>query len=260
MATLVSADWVEERLGGAGILLLDPRPAMRYLQGHLRSAVNLPLRKLLDSDGRLFAVGQLAESFGQAGLGSGQTPVLYDSHDGRSAAMVAWVLEYLGRGDVHLMDLFFEQWKAQGREVFYRPVQPEAKPFESHVNPGTRATLADVSNPDALTALTLVDTRSREEYTGAGDTDAKPGHIPGALNIPWQDLVGRDGRLLRRDEEVQQILSGAGIQPGDRVVAYCRTGVRAAVGYLAFKRLGFDVSLYDGSYAEWERSGLPVEK
>ena len=257
MATLVSADWVEERLGGAGMLPLDPRSAMRYLQGHLRSAVNLPLRELLDSEGRLLAVGQLAESFSRAGLGSRQTPLLYDSHDGRNAAMVAWALEYLGRDDVLLMDLFFEHWKAQGREIFYRPVPPEAKPFAALVNPGARATLADVSN---LGAFRLVDTRSREEYNGTGDTDARPGHIPGALNVAWQDLVGRDGRLLRPDEEVRQVLVAAGVQPADHVVTYCRTGVRAAVGYLAFKRLGFDVGLYDGSYAEWERSGLPVEK
>jgi thiosulfate/3-mercaptopyruvate sulfurtransferase len=256
MATFVSADWVEERLGGAGILPLDPRSAMRYLQGHLKSAVNLPLRKLLDSDGRLLAVGQLAESFGRAGLGSRQTPLLYDSHDGRNAAMVAWVLEYLGRDDVLLMDLFFEHWKAQGREVFYRPVPPEEQPFVAQVNPGARATLADVSNPGGFK---LVDTRSREEYIGTGDTDARPGHIPGALNVVWQDLVGRDGPLLRSDEEVRQMLAAAGVQPTDHVVTYCRTGVRAAVGYLAFRRLGFDVSLYDGSYAEWERSGLPVE-
>jgi thiosulfate/3-mercaptopyruvate sulfurtransferase len=155
------------------------------------------------------------------------------------------------------MDLFFEHWKAQGREVFYRPVPPEAKLFAAHLNPGARATLADVSNPGALK---LVDTRSREEYSGAGDTDARPGHIPGAINVAWQDLVGRDGRLLRSDEEVGQVISAAGIQPADRVVAYCQTGVRASVGYLAFRRLGFDVSLYDGSYAEWEGSGLPVEK
>ena len=257
MATFVSADWVEERLGGAGILPLDPRPAMQYLQGHLRSAVNLPRSKFLDSDGRLFPVGQLAECFGQAGLGSRQTPLLYDGYDGRNAAMVAWVLEYLGRDDVHLMDLFFEHWKAQGREVFYRPVPPEAKLFAAQVNPGARATLADVSGPGVLK---LVDTRSRVEYAGAGDTDARPGHIPGAFNISWQDLVGRDGRFLRSAEEVRQMLSDAGIQPADQVVVYCRTGVRAAVGYLALRRLGFHVRLYDGSYAEWERSGLPVEK
>lgn len=257
MATFVSADWVGERLDGSDFMVIDPRSAMRYLQGHLKRAVNLPQRKMLDVQGKLLPVVDLAKLFGAAGLGSRQTPLLYDSHDGRNAAMVAWVLEYLGRDDVHLMDLFFERWKAQGREVFYRPVPLEAKPFAAHLNPGTRATLADVSNPGGLK---LVDTRSREEYTGAGDTDARPGHIPGALNVAWQDLVGRDGRLLRSDEELRQILSAAGIQQSDRVIAYCRTGVRAAVSYLAFRRLGLDVRLYDGSYAEWEQSGLPVAK
>ena len=257
MTTLVTAQWVEDRLGTAGFVILDTRSAMRYLQGHLKGAVNLPLRKMRDQDGRVLPADRLAVLFASAGVGDGETPILYDAPDGRNAAMIAWALEYLGRDDVHLMDGFFDGWKAQGKEVFYRPVQAESRQFTPQVNPNLRATLADISG---TADLNLVDTRSREEYSGEADTDENPGHIPGAVNIVWQELLGQDGQLLGSGEKAGQVLGEAGITKNDRIVTYCKVGARAALAYLAFKRLGYDVSLYDASYAEWEQSGLPVEK
>ena len=256
MAVFVSADWVEERLGNPDYLVIDTRSAMRYLMGHLKSAVSVPQRKLLGPQARLLPVEGLADLFGEAGIGDQETPVLYDGHDGRNGAMVAWALEYLGRDDVHIMQVFFDRWKDQGREVFYRPVPTEAKHFTARVNPGLRASIDDISGaPD----LKLVDTRSREEYNGETEADEKPGHIPGAVNIAWQDLLGEDGQFLGNQEKVQNLLCEAGISRGDRIVTYCKVGARAAVGYLALKQLDYDVRVYDASYAEWEQSGLPVE-
>ena len=262
MTNFVSADWVQEHLGAPGFLVIDTRFSMRHLMGHLRSAVNVPPPKLREGEGKLLQSEGLARLFGEAGLGDEQTPVLYDGYDGRNSAMVAWTLEYLGRNDVHIMDVVYDEWKAQGREVLYRPVQPEARQFTARVNPAVRANLSDISGAldSKPPGLKLIDTRSREEYNGETDIDEKPGHIPGAINITWQDLVGQDGQLVCSEDKVRQALEEAHISERDRLVAYCKVGVRAAVGYLAFKRLGYDVRLYDGSYAEWERSGLPVEK
>ena len=256
MATLVSAEWVEARLGNSEFLVIDTRSAMRYLMGHLKSAVSAPQRKMLDPQGRLLPVEDLARLFGGTGLGHRETPVVYDGPDGRNGAMVAWALEYLGRGDVHIMEVFFDRWKNQGREIFYRPVPPEAKHFTARVNPALRATIDDISGvPD----LRLVDTRSREEYNGDTETDEKPGHIPGAVNIDWQDMLGEGGQLLGNQDKVQNLLSKAGISRGDKIVTYCKVGARASVAYLALKQLGYDVRVYDASYTEWEQSGQPVE-
>ena len=256
MAVLVSADWVEERLGKPEFLVIDTRFSMRHLMGHLKSAVNVPPPKLRDAQGRLRSPEDLASLFGAAGLGDDLVPVLYDGYDGRNSAMVAWVLEYLGRNDVHILDVVYDEWKTQGREVLYRPVPRVLRKFTARVNPEVRASLADISG---ATGLKLVDNRSREEYNGETEIDEKPGHIPGALNIVWQDLVGEEGRLFGSQEKVRQLLSKAGISQGDRIVTYCKVGARASVGYLAFQQLGYDVRVYDASYAEWEQSGLPVE-
>jgi thiosulfate/3-mercaptopyruvate sulfurtransferase len=63
--------------------------------------------------------------------------------------------------------------------------------------------------------------------------------------------------VLASHETIQQLVGAAGIQRGNRIVAYCRLGMRAALGYVALQQAGYDVRLYDRSYAEWARNGLP---
>jgi thiosulfate/3-mercaptopyruvate sulfurtransferase len=256
MATLVMAQWVEQSIEAANILLLDPRRPMRYLQGHLKHAVNLPIYKAFDAEGKLLPDEHLQRWIGAAGLDEQTTPVIYDSYDGQNAAMLTWLLEYFGRADVHLLNIFYERWVAEGREAFYKPVTPISKTFTAHVKPQVRATIGDLRGESGLK---LVDFRSREEYTGAQDRDGRPGHIPGAVNIVWRDLVGPRQEVLVSPETIRQLVSAAGIRRGDRLVAYCRLGMRAALGYVALRQAGYDIRLYDRSYAEWARSGLPVE-
>ena len=256
MATFVSADWVSERIGRPGYLIIDPRSAMRYLMGHLRGAVNVPFKKLQGTDGRIGQPEQLAAAFGEAGLGDDVTPVLYDHQDGRNAAMAAWVLEYLGRNDVHVMDLLFEGWKEEGREVLYRPVPTEPKALTPRLNPSVRVTLNDLATDGGSK---LLDTRTPEEYLGQTEMDLRPGHIPGAVNMPHSEMIGAGGRLLIEPDILHRRLSKVGVAPDDEVVAYCRSGVRASLAYLSMRQAGYDVRLYDGSYAEWMDSGHAVE-
>lgn len=256
MATFVTADWVAERIGQPGYLIIDPRSAMRYLMGHLRGAVSVPYKKLQAPDGKLGPPELLAAAFGDAGLGNDVTPILYDHQDGRNAAMAAWVLEYLGRNDVHIMDLRYEAWKDEGREVLYRPVLTRAAGFTVRLNPAIRATLDDVSNRGTCN---LVDARTAEEFRGEFEADHRPGHIPGAVSLPHADLAGADGNLYADGDTVRERLAGAGIAESEPVIAYCRSGIRAAVTWLALAQEGYTVSLYDGSYAEWMDSDQPVE-
>ena len=256
MTDFVTADWVAERLGTPEFLVIDTRFSMRHLMGHFRSAVNVPPPKLRDSQGKLLPAEDLANLFGAAGLGDDVTPVLYDGYDGRNSAMVAWALEYLGRDDVHLMDIVYDQWKEQGRPVLYRPTPRVPRKFNAEVNDAIRTFISDIT---ANNNLKLLDSRSQEEYKGESEADEKPGHIPGAINLVWQELVGEDGQLMCSEEKAQRLFHSVGINPGDRVATYCKVGARASVNWLALRRLGYDATLYDASYAEWEKSDQPVE-
>lgn len=256
MLTFVDADWVEQRVDSPEILVLDPRMPLRYMSGHLKNALNVPVARTRDADGRLLAPEYLARFLGAARLDDGRIPVLYDSSDGRNAAMLAWILLYLGRTDVHLMDSFWEKWVADGREVFYRPIEATPQQFTARVKPELRVTLDDVRHP---AAHKLVDFRSREEFTGTLDTDGKPGHIPAAVNLVWRELAGTNGRFLAERATLETLFASCDIDSRQPVIAYCRTGLRAALGFLALTEMGVPVALYDGSYAEWARSDLPVE-
>jgi 3-mercaptopyruvate sulfurtransferase SseA len=79
------------------------------------------------------------------------------------------------------------------------------------------------------------------------------------VNIVWRDLNGSSQSVLAARERIEHLLTSAGVGRTDQVVAYCRSGPRASLGYLALQQCGYQVRLYDGSYAEWVRSGLPVE-
>jgi thiosulfate/3-mercaptopyruvate sulfurtransferase len=260
MLTFVSANWVEERLDSAEFLIADPRSAIRYMSGHAKNGVNLPVAKARDAQGRILRPEDLARWIGTAGLNDRRAPVLYDNMDGRNAALLAWILMYLGRRDVHLMETSWEKWVADGREVFYRPVKASPANFTVRVRPELRRTISQVQeNVAGKTKEQLIDFRSGDEFSGAVDHDNRPGHIPGALNLVWQELAGTNGDLLAPPERLEELTAAAGVNSGRSVVAYCRTGLRAALGFVALARLGREVALYDGSYAEWAQSGSVVE-
>ena len=114
----------------------------------------------------------------------------------------------------------------------------------------------DAANPGNAK---LLDTRSIEEYRGEVEIDQRPGHIPGSIHLAWSELAGTDGRLLIERERLDEALASVGVGKDDSIIAYCRSGLRAAVPYMAMKDAGYNVRLYDGSYAEWMMSGNPVE-
>jgi thiosulfate/3-mercaptopyruvate sulfurtransferase len=265
MLTFVSSDWVEQRLDSPDFQVLDPRSSIRYMAGHPRNAINVSVAKSRDSNGSIFSAADLARWLGTCGVDDRRAPVIYDNSDGRNAALLAWMLMYLGRTDVHLMSSFWERWVSDGREAFYRPVKAVPQTFTARVRRELRRTTSEVredvqEGAPGRANFKLVDLRSRDEFAGKLESDPRPGHIPGAVNIVWQELAGKDGNPLAPPAQIEQLFAAQGVGPQDRVVAYCKTGLRAALGFLALAQMGRDVALYDGSYAEWAQSGLPVER
>lgn len=112
-------------------------------------------------------------------------------------------------------------------------------------------------------SVAILDARPPAEFSGEipGEGVERPGHIPGARNVFWQTLVRspNDSRLLD-EAELRRILEEAGAEPGDTIVAYCRTGGQASFLYTVARHLGYDVRLYDGSFVDWSRTEYPVER
>ena len=239
MATLADPSWVEYWIELGDVHILDPRPASQYAQGHLPDAVSLPLEKILGPDGFLLPDHRLAQAFGKAGLDDSKRALVYDGSDGRKGAMMAWVLEYLGRGEVSLSSLLYEGWVQQGYAVSHQAVVPQRRHFNTRINPNKRVSLEELGSGKDVK---LLDVRSAQEHEGPG------GHLPGSFNLPWTEFLGSDHYLLRSDADLSRRLKTLGIHRMEKIVTYSNTGPRAAIGYLALKRGGYDVSVLDAAF------------
>ncbi len=236
MATLADPTWVKYWIELGDVHILDPRPPAQYAEGHLPGAVNLPLERILNAGGFLLPVSRMAQAFGEAGLDESKRSLVYDAADGRRGAMMAWVLEYLGRGEVALCALLYEGWARQGFVVSTEPVTPQPRQFQAAVSPGKRITLEELR---AGEDVKLLDLRSPEERRDAG------GSLPGSINLPWTELLGSDDYLLGSDTDLWLRMKALGMSRMDTVAAYSATGLSASIGYQALKRAGCGARLLD---------------
>lgn len=261
MVHLADMTWLLSRLESPDITVVDPRSRTRYLSGHLPNALSVPVTAAFGSDGRLLTDAALAEWLGRSGVSSEGTVVAYGDTDGQSAAMLAWIVEYLGHPDVAVLGTRFEGWKSKGGEVFYRPVAPSQKTFVARPHADLRADWNDALKPGAQCVL---DVRSQEEYRGEKVIahDDLPGHIPGALNVPWLGFVGADAHLIAEPNQVEDRILKAGAKPDHGTIVYGRSGcTRASVAWLALRLAGLPARMYDGSFLDWsQRSDLPIER
>jgi thiosulfate/3-mercaptopyruvate sulfurtransferase len=111
--------------------------------------------------------------------------------------------------------------------------------------------------------VVILDARPPAEFSGEtpGEGVDRPGHIPGARNVFWQTLVeSPESPRLEDEAELRRIFREAGVDAGDIVVAYCRTGGQASFLYTVARHLGHDVKLYDGSFIDWSRTEYAVER
>ena len=156
-----------------------------------------PLSVSLTERGALLHDEALGAVFGAAGLDESKRSLVYDGADGRRGALMAWTLEYLGRGEVSLSALLFEGWAKQGYPVSTNPETPTGCEFNLNVNPNKRASLQELETPNPPK---LLDLRSPEEF------GASAGRLPGASNLPWTEFLGNDHQLLRPDSELARRL------------------------------------------------------
>ncbi len=272
---VVSTDWLADHMNDPSIVVLhvaDKRSD--YDAGHIPGAHFLAVDDVAVTRRRLKfelpSPAELAKLFGGLGVGDDARVVLYDERGGLLAARAYWTLDYLGHGDrAALLDGGLEKWRSEERPVtpVVRPIRPAR--FTPKVNRKVLAQLADIrrysrANANQPSSVALIDARPAEEYAGKTKVEmlARGGHIPGATNLYWQQLIeSKDNPQLKPVPDMRRILAAAGATPGKKVVTYCRTGVQAAFVYFVAKYLGYDAALYDGSAQEWNNaSGTRVDE
>jgi thiosulfate/3-mercaptopyruvate sulfurtransferase len=214
-------------------------------------------------DAELPPVQQLAATFEKVGISDDSHVVIY-AHDGRMGPMASRVflaLDHIGHDRVSLLNGGIARWTAEGRELSAE----EPVIARGRLTPRPRPVTVDAKWVNARAGkpgVAFIDTRTTPEYLGAGTRGGLPstGHVAGARQLEWEQLFSdvRAGVFL--DLPAISRLFKDRVAAGDTVVTYCLVGYRASMTYFAARMLGYPTRLYDGSYQEWAKLGLPVKK
>jgi thiosulfate/3-mercaptopyruvate sulfurtransferase len=266
--------------------LMDPASGEKqYLQAHIPGAVYAHLDHALSDKGTPDAATgepqphpgaasggrhplpsreKFAMWLSRVGFANDMQAVAYDRNGANYCGRLWWMLKWAGHDAVAVLDGGLQAWQAEGGAV---NAGPEPSHFQANFEPGEPlrrlVRTEEVARRLGQREQTIVDARAPQRYRGEVEPfDPVAGHIPGALNRPFAQNIGPDGRFKAPAQlraEFEQLLAG---RDPAAVVHQCGSGVSAVPNLIAMEIAGFGpTALYAGSWSEWSRDPrLPVEK
>ncbi len=240
-----------------------------YEQSHIPGAVYIDwTRDIVDLtdpvEAQVAPPQRFAEAMQRLGIGDEHLVVAYDAHPASQfATRLWWALNYYGHDRVVILNGGLRKWQRENLPMTAAiPSYPPAT-FTPRVQPQLRATADDVLSLLHKPGVALIDARDSGQYTGAiAREHGRAGRIPGALNLPREELIDASTSMFRSNEELSQVFSQAHLSPSEHIVAYCNGGVAATTVLFSLAMLGYpSLTNYDGSWNEWgSRQDLPVER
>ncbi len=264
---LVSTDWLAERLTAPDIRILDatlylPTDGRNgrelYEQAHIPGARFFDIDDISDDHSPLPHMLPPQEKFisrvRKMGIGDGHRIVVYDQLGIYSAPRVWWMFRLFGHEDVAVLDGGLAKWQADGHPVDDEPVDPRERHFTGRRNASMVRDVTQMARAVKLQDEQLVDARAAARFRGEAPEPReglRSGHVPGAMNVPFTELLNAD-QTMKSEDELRAIFEGAGVDLTKPMVTSCGSGVTACVLTLALARMGHSRNaVYDGSWVEW---------
>lgn len=271
-APLVTTDWLAANLNNPEVRIVEVsvNPGV-FEQGHIPGAVNFRWHTdLVDTVRRdLVSAENFEKLLSEAGITPQTRVVLYGDTNNWFAAWGAWVFDQFGHEQVSLLDGGRKKWELERRPVSTLPTRHAHSEYRiANPRPELRARLADVlAVVDGQVEADLIDIRSADEFSGriiappgVQELAIRAGHIPGAVNVPWNKAVNEADGTFRSAEELRALYAEAGVDGSRPIITYCRIGERSSHTWFLLKHiLGYEVRNYDGSWTEYGNSvGVPI--
>ena len=272
---LVSTEWLAAHINDANVKVLDasfklpgvlPLPKDDYLAAHLPGAVFFDVDAVSDHSNPLPHMYPSAEQFGRdignLGISNADTVVLYDAGGWVAAPRAWWMFLAFGHDNVRILNGGLKKWRAEGRAVESGEVKPKPATFKaSYDSNRVRSMQQLIANVESR-AEQVIDARAGDRFEGRAPeprAGIRSGHIPGARNVPYNQLFDAATGTMKPLDELRAAFTSAGVKLDAPIVTSCGSGVSAGVLTLALYRLGItDTALYDGSWSEWGQEGGPA--
>jgi thiosulfate/3-mercaptopyruvate sulfurtransferase len=272
---LVDIQWVIDHLNDPRVRIAEVNydPNSNYLIAHIPGAVLIDWGSdISDPVSKNILTKEGCEEFMQRlGVNNDTTLILYSDFGNLFATFAFWFFKYYGFQDVRIINGGRRKWLEEGMPIDTNlPHYPRGNFKASEPDKSMRALMSDVREALGSQNKILVDVRSPKEYTG--ELAAPPeyptehamrgGHIPSAVNIPWNRTLNRDGTFKSADD-LRKLFESTGITSDKEIITYCRIGERSSQMWFVLKYLlGYPYAKsYDGSWMEWGNViGNPIEK
>ncbi|OUL19168.1 sulfurtransferase [Nostoc sp. 106C] len=263
---VVSPSWLLQHLNDPQVVIVDCRFSLadphlgrqQYQQSHIQGSYYLDLNQDLSSPvgehgGRhpLPNTIDLADKLSKIGVHYQKTLVVaYDDSRFAFAARLWWLLHYLGHKKVAVLDGGFSGWQKAGYPVTNIIPQLQTASFVPQIETDKVVDIKTIKNKKDLPEIVLVDSRESDRYRGEREPiDKIAGHIPGAVNYPWQEVTNSSGYLL---SPIEQRRRWEKIATAEEILVYCGSGVTACVNLLSLELAGIlKGKLYAGSWSDW---------
>ncbi len=268
---LVSAQWAQDNLSAPDTVFVEvDEDTSAYDVGHIEGAVRLDWKTdLQDAVKRDFVdQQQFSKLLSDKGIGNDDTVVLYGGNNNWFAAYAYWYFKLYGHQDVKLLDGGRKKWELDGRALSTDTVSRPATSYQAAAPDNSIRAFRDEVIA-AIGAKNLVDVRSPDEFSGKilapahlpQEQSQRPGHVPGAINVPWSKAANEDG-TFKSDDELAKLYADAGLDGEKETIAYCRIGERSSHTWFVLQELlgHQNVTNYDGSWTEYgSLVGAPIE-
>jgi thiosulfate/3-mercaptopyruvate sulfurtransferase len=245
------------------IRIIDLGSEASYLSGHVPGAIFLPFQALLHGQapvpGKIATKEQLEYVFSKLGLTPDTYFIVYDDEGGGWAGRFIWTLDAIGHKNYSYLNGGSQAWIQAGLEAEQTPHSAPETSVTVDISAEPIAEIDDILDGLQSDSIQIWDARSPAEYRGERVNAAKGGHIPGAINCEWTQLMDKqNGLRIRKDAKT--LLAELGIDGSKPLITHCQSHHRSGFTYLVGKMLGFNIKGYHGSWSEWgNHPDTPVE-